>query len=317
MTTPEIAITRTVHAPRQRVWDMFTQAEHIALWWGPNGFTNTIQSMDVREGGLWRYVMHGPAAADGTPGTDYTNWIRYTTLTPPSHMAYAHGGDDPEHAEFHAMIDLQDLGDRTQVTLRLLLASAEQQAQLVAAGAVQGGEQTLARLDAYVSAPPDAECFRISHCFDAPLAAVWQAWSEPVRFAQWWGPGGSTLQVKAMDFRPGGLLHYAMCWGGVPAMWGKFVYGDIVPQQSLEFINGFSNEAGDTTRAPFFDDWPLQVANTVSFTEEGGQTTVALHGGPICATPAERSRFAENFESMAQGFGGTFAQLEAYLLLKK
>lgn len=49
----------------------------------------------------------------------------------------------------------------------------------------------------------------------------------------------------------------------------------------------------------------------------GGQTTVALHGGPIRATPAERSRFAENFESMAQGFGGTFAQLEAYLLLKK
>ena len=76
-------------------------------------------------------------------------------------------------------------------------------------------------------------------------------------------------------------------------------------------------QSADTTRAPFFDDWPLQVANTVSFTEEGGQTTVALHGGPICATPAERSRFAENFESMAQGFGGTFAQLEAYLLLKK
>ena len=317
MPIPEIVLTRTVHAPRQRVWQMFTQAEHIQLWWGPNGFTNTISEMDVRVGGLWRYVMHGPAGADGSPGTDYTNWIRYTTLTPPAHMAYAHGGDDPEHAEFHAEVTLQDLGDRTQVTLRLLLASAEQRAQLVEFGAVQGGQQTLARLDAYVSAPPDAECFRISHRFDAPLAAVWQAWSEPERFAQWWGPAGASLQLKTMDFRPGGVLHYAMVWPGMPAMWGKFVYGQIVPQQSIEFINGFSNEAGDTTRAPFFGDWPLQVANTVTFTEHGGQTTIALSGGPICATPAERSRFAGHFESMAQGFGGTFAQLEAYLLRKE
>ena len=307
----EIVLTRTVHAPRQRVWQMFTQAEHIQLWWGPNGFTNTVQSMDVRVGGLWRYVMHGP------DGTDYTNWIRYTTLTPPAHMAYAHGGDDPEHAEFHAEVDLQDLGDRTQVTLRLLLASAEQRAKLVEFGAVQGGEQTLERLDAYVSATPEAQCFRISHHFDAPLPAVWQAWSEPERFAQWWGPEGCSVQLKQMDFRPGGVLHYAMVWPGMPALWGKFVYGPIVPQHSIAFTNGFSNEAGDTTRAPFFDNWPLQVANTVTFTEHDGQTTLALSGGPLCATPAERNQFAAQFDSMAQGFSGTFAKLEAYLLRKK
>lgn len=311
MPVPEITTTHTVHAPRQRVWEMFTQAEHIALWWGPDGFTNTVHGMDVREGGLWRFTLQGP------DGTDDPHWVRYTTLTPPAHMAYAYGGADPEHAEFHATIDLQDLGEHTQVTLRLLPTSAEQQAQLLASGAVQGGEQTLARLDAYVSATPDAECFRISHRFDAPLAAVWQAWSEPERFAQWWGPGGSTLQLKTMEFRPGGLLHYAMAWGGVPAMWGKFVYGQIVPQQSIAFTNGFSNEAGDTTRAPFFGDWPLQVANTVHFTEADGHTTLTLSGGPLCATPAERKRFAENFESMAQGFGATFAQLEAYLLRKE
>ena len=318
MESPEIAITRTVHAPRQRVWDMFTQAEHIQHWWGPNGFTNTISAMDVRVGGLWRYVMHGPAGADGSPGTDYTNWIRYAELEAPARMAYAHGGDDPEHAEFHAEVTLQDLGDSTtQVTLRLLLASAEQRAQLVEFGAVQGGEQTLARLDAYVSATPDAQCFAIGHSFPAPLAQVWQAWSEPARFAQWWGPAGCAVQVKKMDFRSGGETHYAMVWPGAPAMWGKFVYGQIVPQQSIEFINSFSNEAGDITRAPFFDDWPLRVFNTVTFSEHNGQTTISLRGGPIQATEAERSRFAGHFESMTQGFGGTFAQLEAYLLRKE
>ena len=313
METPEIVITRTVHAPRQRVWEMFTQAEHIQHWWGPNGFTNTILAMDVSVGGLWRYVMHGPAGSDGSPGTDYNNWIRYTELTPPARMAYAHGGDDPEHAEFHAEVELQDLGETTQVTLRLVLASAEQRARLVEFGAVEGGQQTLERLDAYVSAPPAAQCFTISRSFNAPLAQVWQAWSEPERFAQWWGPAGCTIQLQKMDFRPGGETHYAMVWPGAPAMWGKFIYGEIVPQQSLEFFNSFANEAGDIARAPFFDDWPLQVLNTVHFSEKDGQTTLALRSGPVNATPAERRRFAELFESMTQGFGGTFAQLEAYL----
>ena len=48
---------------------MFTQPEHIQHWWGPNGFTNTIFEMEVRVGGLWRYLMHGPGGADGVAGT--------------------------------------------------------------------------------------------------------------------------------------------------------------------------------------------------------------------------------------------------------
>ena len=60
---PTIVITRTVDAPRDLVWKVWTDAAHIARWWGPNGFTNTIHAMDVRPGGTWCYIMHGP---DGT-----------------------------------------------------------------------------------------------------------------------------------------------------------------------------------------------------------------------------------------------------------
>ncbi|MHB1200813.1 MAG: SRPBCC family protein [Polaromonas sp.] len=150
----EIIITRTVHAPIRRVWAMFTRPEHIKHWWGPNGFTNTILEMDVRVGGLWRYVMHAPENADGSPGTDYNNWIRYTTLAEPTFMAYEHGGDDPVKAEFNATVTLKDLGHRTQVTLRLILQSPAQRQQLAEFGAIEGGKQTLARLDAYVSKMP-------------------------------------------------------------------------------------------------------------------------------------------------------------------
>ncbi len=52
-----------LQAPVELVWEVWTTPEHIAQWWGPNGFTNTIQTMDVQEGGEWKLTMHGP---DGT-----------------------------------------------------------------------------------------------------------------------------------------------------------------------------------------------------------------------------------------------------------
>lgn len=315
----EIIITRIVNAPLARVWQMFTQAEHIDKWWGPNGFTNTTFEMDVRPGGLWRYIMHGPApegSAPGTPGTDYNNWIRYTTVTPLVRLEYEHGGDDENVAEFSASISFQDMGSKTQVTLHLMLKSAEQLRRVVEFGAVQGGEQTLGRLAAYVADTPAEQQYVISRSFNAPLEKVWLAWSQAAHFAKWWGPKGCTLKLEKMDFVEGGTMLYAMQWPGMPDMWGKFVYGRIVPQQSIEYINSFSNPQGEITRAPFpgMDDWPLQIFNTVTFTQEkDGQTTVTLYGGPINALDTERSRFAGFFESLNQGFGGTLSQLDEFL----
>jgi uncharacterized protein YndB with AHSA1/START domain len=203
------------------------------------------------------------------------------------------------------------------MTLTVLLASAAQRQQLVASGAVEGGEQNLQRLDAYVSPTPVDQKFIVSRTFKAPRSLVWKAWSDPASFAQWWGPKGCKIHLAAMDFTEGGVTHYAMQWEGAPDMWGKFVYGRIAPEQSFEFINSFSNPTGEITRAPFpgMEQWPLQVHNTVTLTEHDGQTTVTLHGGPINALPAERAKFAGFFDSMNQGFGGTFDQLAEFLAI--
>lgn len=57
---PEMVITRVVDAPRELVWKVWTEPEHVAKWWGPNGFSTTIEVMDVRPGGEWKHVMRGP-----------------------------------------------------------------------------------------------------------------------------------------------------------------------------------------------------------------------------------------------------------------
>ena len=50
----EIMAERLLDAPRELVWSAWTDPKHVAQWWGPNGFTNTIHEMNVRPGGVWR-----------------------------------------------------------------------------------------------------------------------------------------------------------------------------------------------------------------------------------------------------------------------
>lgn len=155
--------------------------------------------------------------------------------------------------------------------------------------------------------------FTISRTFDAPRALVWKSWSDPSSFGQWWGPKGCKLDVVKFEFRPGGLFHYGMKMPDGNIWWGRFVYRDIVKPERIVFVNSFSDASGGITRAPFSASWPLEILNNLTFTENGGKTTLDLRGGPINPTDEERSAFENMFASMTQGFGGTFDQLDAFL----
>lgn len=155
--------------------------------------------------------------------------------------------------------------------------------------------------------------FVITRVLDAPRDLVWQAWTDAERLAQWWGPKGCTIRVGKLDVRPGGVFHYAMQWHAGHDMWGRFVYREIKAPERLVFVNSFSDEVGNITRAPFSQTWPLEVLNHLTLSERDGKTTLTLRGGPINATDEERKTFESMFESLQHGFGGTFDQLDAYL----
>ncbi len=158
--------------------------------------------------------------------------------------------------------------------------------------------------------------FVITRTFDAPRDRVWKAWTEADRLEEWWGPKGCSLRVIKLDLRPGGIFHYAMEFQPGQAMYGRFIYREIVPPERLVFVTSFSDENGGITRAPFpqlRDTFPLEILNRVTLTEAGGRTTLTLRGGPINATDAEAQTYSGMFASMQQGFGGTFDKLDTYL----
>lgn len=155
--------------------------------------------------------------------------------------------------------------------------------------------------------------FVISRTFNAPRSLVWKVHTEVEHLAKWWGPAGFKMVQTKLDLKPGGIFHYGMQAPDGSVMWGKFVYREVVPEERIVFINSFSDENGGTTRHPMAQKWPLEMMNVLTLTEENGKTILTLRGSAYNATDEERHTYESNFDSMNQGFSGTFAQLDAYL----
>jgi uncharacterized protein YndB with AHSA1/START domain len=147
----------------------------------------------------------------------------------------------------------------------------------------------------------------------APQELVFKAFTESKHLVHWWGPKGFQLEVNHLDVRPGGKFHYSMKMNE-NVMHGLFQYKEVSPFGKIVFISSFADEQGNIIKAPFGIDFPLEVMNTWTFEEKDGITTITIQGGPYNATEEQNKVYESMFASMNQGFGGTFDQLEAYLV---
>jgi uncharacterized protein YndB with AHSA1/START domain len=138
--------SRLFDAPRELVFTAWTHPEHLAQWWGPDGFTLTTHSFEFRPGGVWRFVMHGP------DGRDYQNRITFDEIKRPERIAYHHGGgDDVEPVQFRTVAIFEDVGGKTRLTWRATFPSAEARDLVIREyGADKGLVQTMSRLAEYV-----------------------------------------------------------------------------------------------------------------------------------------------------------------------
>src|SRR5689334_7460319 len=105
----ELSLSRTLNAPIDLVWEMFTP-EHVANWWGPDGFTNTVYKMEVRPGGEFNLMMHGP------DGTDYDNKSIITEVIHHRRIVFEHR-TWPHHI---TTIEFTPQGEKTQLTWHML-----------------------------------------------------------------------------------------------------------------------------------------------------------------------------------------------------
>ena len=141
-TDREIVATRVFDAPRELVWEVWTDPKHLAQWWGPNGFTNTVHEIEVKPGGVWRFIMHGP------DGTDYKNEVVYVEVVKPERLVYDHVSGP----KFHVTVTFTEEGNKTRLNMKMLFEStAERDNTVKKFGAVEGLNQTLGRLQEHVT----------------------------------------------------------------------------------------------------------------------------------------------------------------------
>jgi uncharacterized protein YndB with AHSA1/START domain len=137
----EIVTTRVFNTPRERLFQAWTDPDQIVHWWGPKGFTNTIQELDLRPGGFWRLVMRGP------DGAEYPNESVFVEIVEPERLVFRHL--DPVH-EFLVTVTFEDLGGSTRITWSMLFESAAEYDK-VKKFVVEANEQNLDRLEAHLA----------------------------------------------------------------------------------------------------------------------------------------------------------------------
>jgi uncharacterized protein YndB with AHSA1/START domain len=147
VTTPtdrEIHIERIFDAPRDRVWRAFTEPELLAQWWG-RGNKLVIERFELKAGGHWRFVEHGPDGAQGFEG-------RFREVTPKDRMVWTFEWDGmPGYPSVDTVL-FEDLGDgRTKVISKALFFTTEERDGMVQSGMEQGLNQSYAALDALLA----------------------------------------------------------------------------------------------------------------------------------------------------------------------
>ena len=137
-----VTYTRLIDGEIDLVFAAFSDSEHLAQWWGPDGFTLTTSVMDFKPGGWWRFTMHGP------DGTDYPNNIEYVEIEKPKRIKFQNTGGN---ITFITTITFEAKGAQTRLQMcREFTSEAELKRIDEAHNAIEGGKQHLANLNTYV-----------------------------------------------------------------------------------------------------------------------------------------------------------------------
>lgn len=137
----ELRISRTFKAPIELMWEVWTKPEHIANWWGPTGFTNTIHEMDFKPGGEWKFIMHGP------DGKNYQNRSIFREIIQHKKIVFEHF-----NPHFTTTVLFEARGEETFLDWSVVLDSAEILQTLIrTVKADEGLKQNIEKLEKYLS----------------------------------------------------------------------------------------------------------------------------------------------------------------------
>jgi uncharacterized protein YndB with AHSA1/START domain len=134
----EIVTRRTFNVPRALLYKAWTDPHHLKKWWGPNGFTNTFNEFDLREGGKWSFIMHGPEKGN------YPNEVVFLKIREQEFIAW----DRLTAPAFQVQVMFNETGaGKSEVVFKMVFADEKEYNKVIAF--VPGkNEENMDRLEA-------------------------------------------------------------------------------------------------------------------------------------------------------------------------
>jgi uncharacterized protein YndB with AHSA1/START domain len=293
----EVRITRVFDAPRERVWRAWTEAEELARWFMPHGFSVPQCEVDARPGGRLHMLVHGP------DGSDMANDGAFEEVDPPSRLVVSTGAFQDANGvpmlEVRHTVTFAELEGKTELAIHSVVLKASPELAAALAGMEEGWLQSLDKLDALLAGREPTSARRqlvATRVLDAPREAVWSAYTTREQLHRWWPPPGQTIETHGLDLRPGGTWRSTL-HGPHGDFEQTLTYVAVQQPQMLAYVYGDPSQ-------------PAHVFTTIDLGDEGGKTNVTVT--LAFASADERRRMIE--ENWAQqGVEGSLDRLASFL----
>jgi uncharacterized protein YndB with AHSA1/START domain len=303
-------ISRTYPAPRDKVWQAWTEPARLKHWWGPRGFTVHTCKVDLRPGGTFLYGMHAP------DGSDMWGKFVYREIKAPEKLVFVvsfsdpHGGvtRHPWNAGWPkyilSTVTFTESAGKTTVAISWIPHDASDEERKVfeegRASMTQGWGGTLDQLEAFLGGKTNQRTVNLTRVFDAPRNRVFDCWTRAEHLSHWFGPKGFTIHSAQTDPRPGGLFKLCMRAPDGADYWVRGEFRELDEPKHLIIACAADDEQGVERLHEVID---------VTFTESAGRTTVSLKA--TASGPSDEA--AAMLRGMEKGWAQTVDRLGIHL----
>ena len=147
------------------------------------------------------------------------------------------------------------------------------------------------------------EAVVIERVFDAPVDLIWQMWTNPEHFKNWYGPKGFTVPVVEMDVHVGGKHLFCMeSPDGSMKIWSTGEYTEVVPNERLVYTDSPADENGNVVSPSAMgmpEGYPATTEVTILFEDIGGRTKMVMTHAGVPAGSGANAGWEQAFAKMA------------------
>jgi uncharacterized protein YndB with AHSA1/START domain len=279
----EVVLTRVFDAPRRQVWEAYTKPEHVARWYGPRGTTMSVCEIDLRPGGVWRYVHSAPG------GGEVAFRGEFREVAPPERLVYTFEFEGMPGAVCLETVTFAEDNGRTTVTTTDTFDSVEARDGMLASGMEGGAAESYDRMEELLEAIARGATMAADDSIPNGAHAQEQR-PEP------------SPALRALNRLVGTWEHSGGVQGTVTYEWmegGFFLIQRVELEQDGQKVRGieiigherpFGAEPGEDIRSRFYDS----TGNTLDYTYELEEDTLTIWGGEKGSPAYARGEFNDD-----------------------